>query len=170
MGVANRSVLGALLVPLVASLLLAGGARAHSERHGAPPPFDAAKAEQQAFGIAADPKRATRTIRITMDDKLRYSPARISVKQGEVVRLVVSNRGKAMHELVLGTRAELLAHAEMMKRHPDMEHDEPHMAHVAPGRSVTITWRFNRAGEFLYGCLLPGHFEGGMVGHVDVRP
>ena len=43
-------------------------------------------------------------------------------------------------------------------------------AHVAPGRSVTITWRFNRAGEFLYGCLLPGHFEGGMVGHVDVRP
>ena len=143
---------------------------AHTERHGAPPPFDAAKAEQQAVGIAGDPKRATRTIRITMDDTLRYTPARISVKQGEVVRLVVSNRGKAMHELVLGTRAELLAHAEMMKRHPNMEHDEPHMAHVAPGRSVTITWRFNRAGEFLYGCLLPGHFEGGIVGHVDVRP
>ncbi|TSE28345.1 hypothetical protein Tther_02140 [Tepidimonas thermarum] len=42
-----------------------------------------------------------------------------------------------MHEIVIGTPEELAAHAELMKKHPGMEHDEPHMAHVPPGRRAT---------------------------------
>jgi uncharacterized cupredoxin-like copper-binding protein len=55
-----------------------------------------------------------------------------------------------------------------MKKHPGMEHDEPYMAHVQPGRKAEIVWRFTEAGEFHYGCLIPGHFEAGMVGKVRV--
>jgi len=73
-----------------------------------------------------------------------------------------------MHEMVLGTRAELEAHAEMMRKHPGMEHDEPYMLHVPPGKSGQMGWRFTKAGEFLYGCLVPGHFEAGMVGTIIV--
>jgi uncharacterized cupredoxin-like copper-binding protein len=74
-----------------------------------------------------------------------------------------------MHEMVIGTRRELDKHAELMKEFPDMEHDEPYMAHVAPGEVGTIVWQFNRAGDFNYACLIPGHYEAGMVGKVEVR-
>jgi uncharacterized cupredoxin-like copper-binding protein len=50
-----------------------------------------------------------------------------------------------------------------------MEHDEPYMAHVAPGKTDTIVWQFTRAGEFHFGCLVPGHFEAGMVGTITVK-
>ena len=40
------------------------------------------------------------------------------------------------------------AHAEMMAKHPGMEHDEPYMAHVDPGKKGDIVWTFNRAGTF----------------------
>jgi uncharacterized cupredoxin-like copper-binding protein len=65
---------------------------------------------------------------------------------------------------------DLKAHAELMRKHPGMEHDEPHMAHVAPGKSGEIGWQFTRVGKFYYGCLIPGHFEAGMVGKVTVTP
>jgi len=67
-----------------------------------------------------------------MTDAMRFVPDRIEVKQGETIRMVHRNRGKVMHEFVLGTREERDAHAALMKRFPTMEHDEPYMAHVAP--------------------------------------
>ena len=86
-------------------------------------------------GKAADPKKAGRTIRVDMGDTMRYTPAEITVKRGETVRFVARNVGKVMHEMVLGTKEELARHAEQMRKHPGMEHDEPHMLHVAPGRT-----------------------------------
>jgi uncharacterized cupredoxin-like copper-binding protein len=43
------------------------------------------------------------------------------------------------------------------------------MAHVAPGKTGEIIWTFNQSGEFDFACLLPGHFEAGMVGKILVR-
>jgi uncharacterized cupredoxin-like copper-binding protein len=144
-------------------------ALAHGERaHGAPA-FDYSKAESTPFGIAADPAKAKRTIRVDMSDAMRFSPAEITVRRGEVVRFVVANKGQVLHEMVLGTKAELEKHAELMKKFPGMEHDEPHMAHVDPGKSGEIGWRFTRAGTFYFGCLIPGHYEAGMVGKITVR-
>ena len=83
---------------------------------------------------------------------------------------MVRNHGKVMHEMVIGTMKELKDHAEMMRKFPDMEHDEPYMAHVAPGKQGEIVWQFTQPGEF-YACLVPGHMEAhggkdhGSVGH-----
>jgi uncharacterized cupredoxin-like copper-binding protein len=74
-----------------------------------------------------------------------------------------------MHELVIGTQKELAEHAALMKRFPNMEHEEPYMAHVAPGKTGEIIWTFNQAGDFDFACLLPGHFEAGMVGKILVK-
>jgi uncharacterized cupredoxin-like copper-binding protein len=104
-----------------------------------------------------------------MADTMRFSPMEISVKRGETVRLVAKNTGKVMHEMVLGTMQELKEHSELMRKHPGMEHDEPHMAHVKPGKSAPVVWEFTKAGEFYYGCLMPGHFEAGMVGKITVK-
>jgi uncharacterized cupredoxin-like copper-binding protein len=148
--------------------LYASGACAHGDRHGKARPEAQAPVET-AFGKSAEPGKASRIVKITMSDTMRFSPDTLQAKRGETMRFVVTNTGKMMHELVLGTMHELKQHAELMRQHPGMEHDEPYMAHVAPGKSVTIAWQFTKAGEFYYGCLLPGHFEAGMVGKIVVR-
>jgi uncharacterized cupredoxin-like copper-binding protein len=103
-----------------------------------------------------------------MTDDMRFAPDRIEVREGETVRFVHRNDGKVMHEFVIGTRDELDEHAALMKKFPGMEHDEPYMAHVAPGRRGEVVWRFNRAGEFRFACLIPGHYEAGMMGWIKV--
>ena len=125
-------------------------------------------AEEKAFGREGDPKKVTRTVNVDMSDRMRFSPASLTIRQGETVRFVVKNSGKVLHEMVIGTLAELKEHAELMKKHPGMEHDEPYMAHVAPGKTERIVWQFTRPGTFHYGCLVPGHFEAGMVGRIIV--
>ena len=141
---------------------------AHSQHQGHHAPA-VAPLEQKEWGIAGDPKKAQRTIQIRMSDDMRFTPKEIQVKLGETVRLVAVNAGQVLHEIVIGTPQELKAHAEMMKKHPGMEHDEPYMAHVDPGRQAAIVWTFNRAGTFEFACLIPGHFEAGMIGRITVK-
>ena len=143
-------------------------AAAHGEAEHSKKEAEAVRKEQKEWGIAGEAKEARRTIEITMGDNMRFTPDRIQVKQGETVRLVARNAGKVLHELVLGTRKELDEHAAMMAKFPNMEHDEPYMAHVAAGKSQELVWTFNRAGEFDFACLIPGHYQAGMVGKVIV--
>ncbi len=149
---------------------LATGVQAH-ENTGHAPRHDAPVAkEQKPWGIAGDRKAVKRTIDIAMTDNMRFTPDRIEVREGETVRLRVKNSGKVLHELVIGTKADLDAHAEMMAKHPGMEHDEPHMTHVKSGATGEVVWNFNRPGEFDFACLIPGHYQAGMVGKVKVIP
>ena len=116
-------------------------------------------------GVAA---KATRTVKVDMTDAMRFTPASIGVKQNETVRLVVTNSGKLKHELVLGTEKELKEHYELMKKNPEMEHDEPNMVTLAPGKTGEIVWQFTRAGKVDFACLQPGHYDAGMKGAVSV--
>lgn len=154
---------------LAAVLATSPAALAHGDAHHKAGAYDPARAIDTPFGRSADPGRADRTIRIAMDDRMRFTPATIEVKRGQTVRFVVSNQGKVMHEMVLGTQAELEKHAELMRKFPDMEHDEPNMVHVKPGASGEIGWTFDKPGSFGFACLIPGHFEAGMVGRISVR-
>ena len=70
---------------------------------------------------------------------------------------------------MLGTPETLAEHAELMKKFPNMEHAEPYMAHVQPGETMEMIWEFSKAGEFAFGCLIPGHFDAGMKGTVIVE-
>ncbi|HET9652877.1 MAG TPA: cupredoxin family protein [Usitatibacter sp.] len=158
----------AAMVLFVAVPLLAGAhgtAGRHADRA---PKADASDAKP--FGRPGDPAKVKRTIAIGMTDAMRYEPAEIRVRQGETVKLVVANRGKVLHEIVLGTRDGLEQHAELMRKFPGMEHDEPFMAHVKPGMRDALVWRFDKPGEFFYACLIPGHYEAGMVGRILVTP
>ena len=125
--------------------------------------------KETAFGRPGDPTKVDRSIVVEMHDPGEFLPANITVMTGETVRFVVVNTGKHEHEMVLGTMKELEAHGEMMKQQKDMHHDEPHMAHVAPGKSGVIVWQFTKPGEFYYACLVEDHFELGMYGKIRVR-
>lgn len=124
---------------------------------------------QTAFGEYDPALEPDRVIEVKMNDAMRFVPETIDVKANEVVRFTLINEGKLMHEFVLGTEDSLNQHAEMMRKHPGMEHDEPYMAHVEPGQSGDVVWRFSEGGRVAFGCLIPGHFEAGMKGIVDVR-
>jgi uncharacterized cupredoxin-like copper-binding protein len=152
-----------------AAVVTGGPLAAHSDTPAASKPTAPVAAEQKPFGIAGDRSRASRTVRVSMSDRMRFTPSVLDVQSGETVKFVVTNNGKLMHEMVLGTQADLQQHADMMKRHPDMEHDEPHMVHVPPGKTGEIVWLFNRPGEFRFACLVGGHFEAGMVGKITVK-
>lgn len=125
--------------------------------------------DKASFGVPAEAKAVRRVIAIDMNDQFRYSPDKITVKRGQAVKLAVSNSGNMKHELVLGSMAELKEHAALMKKFPGMEHDEPSMLSLAPGEKGEINWRFTKPGKYYYGCLLPGHFEAGMVGEITVK-
>lgn len=158
------------LSPLAMSLALLLGAATVHAHGGSSHAKNAAllSAEETAFGRQGDPQKADRTITVDMTDKMRFNPGNITVRQGETVRFVVVNKGKIMHEMVIGTMQELKEHGEMMKKHPGMEHDEPYMSHVSPGKKENLVWQFTQPGEFYYACLIPGHFEAGMIGKITV--
>jgi uncharacterized cupredoxin-like copper-binding protein len=163
-----------LTIRLVAALALAAPATsawAHGDMkdHGKAAAGAPAK-EQKPWGIAGDAKAATRTITLQMTDNMRFTPDKLDIRLGETVRLVMRNDGKLLHELVIGTRKDLDEHAALMMKFPGMEHDEPYMAHVPPGKTGQIVWTFNRAGEFDFACLIAGHYQAGMVGKIKVLP
>ena len=142
--------------------VLAHGDTAHGSKTGA------IKKEQKDWGIAGDAKAVIRTVEFTMTDNMRFTPDKLEVKQGQTIKLVLRNNGAVLHEFVLGTKRELDEHAALMVKFPTMEHSEPYMAHVAPGKSGEIIWTFNRAGDFDFACLIAGHYQAGMVGKVKV--
>lgn len=131
--------------------------------------YHASKTEEGAFGREGDPKKVSRTVRLDMSDAMRFTPSDIVVRRGETVKFIVSNSGRQLHEMVLGTPSDLKQHAELMKRFPDMEHADANMTHVKPGARGDIVWQFTKAGAYQFACLIPGHFEAGMVGRVVVK-
>ena len=125
---------------------------------------------QTEFGIAGLRRQVRRTVIIDVDDGMRFTPARVDVQEGDTIRFVLRNKGKMRHEWVLGTEADLKRHAELMRRHPTMEHGELHMVHLDPDQHDELVWTFNRTGRFAFACLIAGHVEAGMVGSVVVAP
>ena len=164
MQVSKRSLIVATAAGLLASAgrVLAHGDEEHPAKSGP------VKKEQKAWGIAGDATQAKRSIDVGMSDTMRFTPDRITVKLGETVRFVARNNGKVMHEFVIGNKAENEKHAALMMKFPNMEHDEPYMAHVPPGKTGQIVWTFNRAGQFEFACLIAGHYQAGMVGTITV--
>lgn len=152
-----QKVLAALSVLLMSSAALASGS--HAGGHGT---------EETAIGKPGMKTKVNRTITIEMSDNMRFTPAEVPVKQGETIQFVVKNKGQINHELNLGTEQELLEHLEVMKKFPNMEHDEPGKVSLAPGKQGEIIWQFAKAGIVNFGCLIPGHYEAGMKGAVSV--
>jgi uncharacterized cupredoxin-like copper-binding protein len=147
----------AIALALSSAAAFAGGnaADGHSHGHG-------------AIGVPGKAAKVTRTVEIDMTDAMRFKPSSVAVKQGETIRFVVKNSGQLKHEFVLGTEKELKEHYEVMKKFPEMEHADPNMVTVAPGKTGEVIWQFTKSGTVDFGCLQPGHYDAGMKGAVQV--
>lgn len=145
-------------IALIALSTAAAPARAH-EHHAH---------DSYSAGEPGDAAKPSRTIEIAMSE-MAFDPFRIEVKRGEQIRFVLHNVGTEDHEFLLATTKENLKHAEVMKKHPHMVHDDPNGVRVAPKQSAEIVWKFTKPGTFEYSCLIPDHRDYGMIGHVTVK-
>lgn len=128
--------------------------------------------ENFSAGQPGDPKKPARVIQVIMregDGQMMFVPNKVEVRKGEQIKFVLRNNGELDHEFVLASLAENLRHAEAMKKNPDMEHDDPNAKRLQPKGTAEIVWKFTKAGEFEFACLIPGHREGGMIGTVTVK-
>ena len=160
----NKSIQQIPLMILIILLGFAGSAwsagnHAGGHSHGS---------DTSAIGEPGKPNQVARTIQVDMSDSMRFSPSGISVKAGETIKFVLNNSGRVKHEFVLGTDKDLKEHYQQMMKFPEMEHDDPNMVTVDPGKSGVVIWKFTTSGTVDFACLLPGHYEAGMKGVVRV--
>jgi len=125
-------------------------------------------------GQPGDPNKPARTIHVLMHDdgneqNMHFEPALITVRKGEQIRFLLENGGTESHEFMLATVGENRKHAELMKKFPDMEHDDPNAKRLAMSERGELLWRFTKAGQFEFACLIPGHYEAGMHGKIIVK-
>lgn len=144
-------------IALLAASSAASAAGAHVGGHGDSP-----------IGKPGVASRVSRTIHVEMANGMRFNPSEIKVKKGETIRFVLKNTDGVKHEFSLGTEKELLEHYEVMKKFPDMEHDEPNKISLAPGKQGEVIWQFTKGDVVNFACLHPGHFDAGMKGQVTV--
>lgn len=161
----NKGGIALVAATLLSASVWAGqGPAGHGHHHGGSESFSA--------GEPGDPNKSSKIVQVTMgesDGKMLFIPARFEIKKGEQIKFVLRNNGELDHEFVLANTAENLEHAEAMKKDPNMAHADANGRQLAPKMTSEIVWKFTKAGEFEYSCLIPGHREAGMVGTIVVK-
>lgn len=137
------------------------------------PPAHGHEHDSFAVGQPGDPSKPARVVKVTIeehsDGTMAFSPQTLVVNRGDQVRFEITNTGKLTHEFILDTFVHNAHHKVEMAKNPEMEHDEPNMKTLDPGKSTDILWRFSKPGTYEFACLIPGHYEAGMHGTVTVK-
>ena len=128
---------------------------------------------EMPVGKPGKASQVSRTIDVVMketdDGRMIFEPGEVSVARGETIRFAVVNSGETDHEFVLDDHEGMMKHKALMEKFPEMEHDDPNSVRLAPGEKGEVIWQFANAGEFQFGCLIPGHYEAGMHGPIMVK-
>ena len=173
----NKAVAAAVVtvsIPVFATAALAAGTHGGGADLGSP-------------GAASN---ATRTIEVTMYDNY-YEPETIDIREGETVRFVIKNEGDLVHEFNIGTAKGHVVHQEemmMMVEHGVLEadrinwdaakkmqasmghgaHDDPNSTLLEPGQTGEIVWTFPEHATLEFACNVPGHYDAGMMGEINL--
>ena len=150
----------------------AGDDHGHTHGEATSQTQDAQAHKQDARAQSSSGAEAsTRTVTVTLSDDMRFTPANWQATSGETVRIQLVNAGKVRHEFIIGTEAELQAHAEEMKKpNTGHNHHASNAVSVAAGATGELVWTFTDAGVLHIACFEPGHYEAGMRGTISVLP
>jgi uncharacterized cupredoxin-like copper-binding protein len=111
---------------------------------------------------------ATRTIKLTANDRLRFQPASLSVRRGETAAFTVTNTGKVAHEFVIGDQAFQDRHEKEMAGKTMPMVDDADGIGLPAGATKSLTYTFRQAGTLWYACHVAGHYPAGMKGRITV--
>lgn len=100
-------------------------------------------------------------------DRSRFQPSHLRVAAGTTVRFVVRNADPINHELIVGPPE---VHARHRFGEEAFHHPVPGEVSVpAMAREVT-SFTFEEPGTVEFACHLPGHYDYGMRGDIEVVP
>tara|TARA_R110002074_G_scaffold99392_1_gene214721 strand:+ start:23766 stop:24410 length:645 start_codon:yes stop_codon:yes gene_type:complete len=120
-------------------------------------------------GRPAAQQEATRTIDVSAFDTMRYAfLSATDIKQGDIVKFVITNKGEIPHEFSIGDEAEQEKHRAMMRKMPDMVHQDASTVTIQPGETEILTWKFNTV-DVVIACNIPGHYEAGMFKKIKLN-
>ncbi len=142
------------VVRIGASVLIAGavtaGGYALADTGGGPP--------VEALG----PERVTVVVDI---EHSRFEPSNLRVVAGTEVRFVLTNGDPINHELIIGS-------PDVHERHrngTEAEHEpRPGELSVGPDGQGVTSYVFDELGTVEMACHLPGHYDFGMHGDIEV--
>jgi uncharacterized cupredoxin-like copper-binding protein len=104
------------------------------------------------------------TVRVDVHHSL-FVPDELIVVEGTRVRFVVVNGDPIGHELITGGPEVHIRHTNGTEaEHPSI----PGEVSVGPNDTAITTFTFAEPGMFEFACHLPGHYEHGMHGSVEV--
>ncbi|SFU96190.1 cupredoxin domain-containing protein [Halomonas korlensis] len=128
-----------------------------------------------------------RTIRFEAGD-MWFDPERLDITPGETIKFEIANTGNLEHEFVIGDAEAQEAHRKMMQEMSGDHGDGGHGNHgghdmaegkhggsmpaitIAPGETAELVWTApENVGELEYACNIPGHYEAGMSGNIDLQ-
>lgn len=123
------------------------------------------------YGVASgleNPKATLGPGDVTVEIGIEYSqflPERLTVTEGTRVRFLVVNGDPIHHEFITGGRDVHLRHANGTEaEHPS----RPGEVSVEPNGRAMTTFTFDQPGVYEFACHLPGHYEYGMRGEIEV--
>jgi len=111
---------------------------------------------------------------VTVKDDFAYSPSTLSVKAGQEVAITFVNEGSVQHTFNIAMKGAELGH---VLEEDDAEHREEEMHEilifemheVAAGISGSGTFTAPlEAGDYTFFCSIPGHFDAGLSGILQV--
>lgn len=147
-----KFVIRSIVLAFFSSSLLASGTHDHSH-------------DNMKYSVG-EPGKGTpdRIISVSMQDTMRFifEPDLGELKDGETIEFTVRNDGQVQHEFSIGNSEDQVKHAIMMKKMPDMKHNDPNTVSLAPGESAKLSWTFMGKDTVVFACNIPGHFEAGM--------
>ena len=95
----------------------------------------------------------------------RFNPDHFEFPVGSSVKFVVINKDPIDHELIIGNEHVQQVHEEGTEAHHG---GRPGEISIPAGGTRSTTYTFDEPGTLLMGCHLPGHYDFGMRGDIDV--
>lgn len=95
----------------------------------------------------------------------RFDPDHFEFPAGTTVTFVVTNKDPIDHEFIIGDERVQQVHEEGTETHHGAR---PGEISIQAGKARSTAYTFAEPGRLLIGCHLPGHYDFGMRGDIDV--
>jgi uncharacterized cupredoxin-like copper-binding protein len=106
------------------------------------------------------------TVTVVVDiEHSHFTPSSFRVMAGTEVRFVVSNHDPIAHELIVGPPD---VHARHRNGTEAKHAPKPGELSLGPDEQAVTTYLFDAPGSIEMACHLPGHYDYGMHGNIEV--
>lgn len=116
-------------------------------------------------GCAPGSASTGEVVEITIEHS-KFDPPTVEVDQGSTVTFVIRNGDPIAHEFIVGDEEVQLVHENGTERHHGAK---PGEVSIPAGETRTTTFTFTTGEDLEFACHLPGHYDYGMWGAVEVR-